>query len=148
MLRWYGVDGKLRGNDRHGQRAFRTDTVTTRDLGNHRQYRIGNVPGTGEDGEDIGDGRRHEGDVFRVLAQQFGGCLDHQVQTAGGLHRGRRRNHRHHHQHNVNRRAGRLQTKTKRQNGETQTTEYTKPDTARLRAEQNTDQHDDELYEE
>ena len=82
-----GNDGELRGNDRHRQRSFRTDAVTARHFGNHRQHGIGDVAGTGKDGENVGNNRRHEGDVFRVFAQNATRNLDHQVETAGGLHR-------------------------------------------------------------
>ena len=104
------------------------------------------MTGTSEDGEDIRHSRRHEGDVLRILAQDAGGDADHQVETAGGLHRCRRRNDRHDHQHDVDRRAGRLQAKTKGQNGETQTAENTETDATDAGAQQNTQQHDGELH--
>ena len=140
-----GHDGELRGNHGHRQGSLGTDAVAPADLGNHRQHRVGHVPGTGQHGEGVGDCRRDEGDVAGVAVQDPGGQPHQIVQATRRLHGGCGRNHRHDHQHHVDGGTGGLQVKAEGQNGQTYPAEDAQTDTADLGTHQNTQKNNRKL---
>ncbi len=68
------------------------------------------MAGTGEQGHGVGDHRREEGDVFRILFQYFRGDVHQVVKPAGHLHRGNRGDHPHDDENDVYRNGARFDT--------------------------------------
>ena len=120
-----GHNGKLRGDDGHGQRALGPHAVAAGHFGNDGQHRVGHV--------------------FGVLAQNARGQPDHQVQPACGLHGGGGADHGHDHQHHVDGRAGGLELEAEGQHGQAQPPKDAQADAASLRTHQNAQQNNDKL---
>ena len=64
-------DRLLRRDRGHGHRALRPDAVLVRHFVDHRQQRIDDVPGARREGEAIGDQRRDDRDLLRILADDL-----------------------------------------------------------------------------
>ncbi|MOA65530.1 hypothetical protein D3C78_1919510 [compost metagenome] len=62
---------------------------------NDRQGREGDITGTGEDGQEIGDDGGQNSDVFWIFTQQFFGLLHQIVHPASDLHSGDSGDNRH-----------------------------------------------------
>ena len=135
----------LRSDDGNGHRAFRTNLRFACHFGDHRQYRIGHMAGSGYESKQVSHQRTEQRNPGRIAAQQFLRLPYHQVEPPGRLHTSCRRDDRYDHQHHIDRRRSRLQPEYESKDTQSDASHYTETDTAEACTEDDRDQNKKEL---